>query len=249
MPEDLEKINILSSPIVRILAVGAAPEFGSFLFAQELAEHRKRSRRDVVEQEVRDLLQRKIRSPLDLSWDEVRVVLQEEHAQLPEDVEEAYLHEVFNRVCDEDKERRAGAFSSELLRCSVEELGPELPFEAVCERVACQLGSELLRPVPEAELRIRWENWRRHRLTEAAEAFKVFLRQSEVLATAARDPRAVRGEGTKFQELCDELRKDKRYLRLELLPTQRRRLIIERLEEVALNSKLASQDADSDAER
>ena len=194
---------------------------------------------------MRDLLQRKIRSPLDLSWDEVRVLLQEERAQLPEDVEEAYLHEVFNRVCDEDKQRRAGAFSSELLRC--EELGPELSFEAVCEKAASLLGGELLRPVPEAELRIRWENWRRHRLTEAAEAFKLFLRKSELLATAARDPDALRGEGAKFQELCEQLQQDKRYLRLELLPTQRRRLIISRLEEVALNSKLASQGDDSDA--
>ena len=214
---------------------------------QELVEHRKRSRQDLLEHEVRDLLQRKIRSPLDLTWDEVRVVLQEERAQLPEDVDEAYLHEIFNRVCQEDMQRRSDAFSSALLRSCIDELGPELPFPSVVQAVAAKLGQELIRPLPETELRTRWETWRRLRLMEAADAFRLYLRQSEVMADAARDSGTLRGEGEGFQDLCERLKQDKRYLRLDPVPTQRRRLILSRLDEIA-SSKSVPCENDSDTD-
>ena len=220
------------------------------LLVQELAEHRKRSRRDLVEQEVRALLQRKIHSPLELSWDEVRVVLQEERSQLPEDVEEVYLHEIFNRICDEDLQRRADTFSSALLRSNIDDLGPQLSFPAVVEAVAAKLGEhgdELLRPVPESELRTRWETWRRLRLQEAQEAFRLWLRQSEVVTKAARDPEALRGEGA-FHGLCEQLETDKRYMRLEVVPTQRRNLIISRLQEIVQNSSCVPYGDSSDTD-
>ncbi|CAK9019798.1 unnamed protein product [Durusdinium trenchii] len=197
----------------------------------DLLEKRKRSRLVLAEEDFRSLLERKVKSPLEFSWKEVTMLLDGE--KLP-DLDEVDLETIFNQVRTEDLERRLAMFSSTLLRN--EKVTMEMSMGEVIQTLEMQ---EHLRAVPENLLKKSWEDWRRFRLTEALEAFRSWLRESPELAETNRlDEDAV-------QELCTRLKPDIRFRRLDLFPSQRKRLIMDRLKEIA-EEKLQLSRSDSD---
>eukprot|EP00933_Yihiella_yeosuensis_P081739 TRINITY_DN95427_c0_g1_i1.p1 TRINITY_DN95427_c0_g1~~TRINITY_DN95427_c0_g1_i1.p1 ORF type:complete len:464 (-),score=116.99 TRINITY_DN95427_c0_g1_i1:71-1288(-) len=219
----------------------------------ELLERRKRSRRSTAESEYLKILEEHIRCPLELSWQEVRVLLSNTKGA-PDDLDEAGRESVFNKMRQEDLDRKLGVFSEALLKSSADEIGPELSFAQASELVMAKIGNEArVRGVPQTELKRSWEDWRRLRLEEAADAFRSLLRQSEYLAEAVDDQDAHSGKGIVFEALVEKLKTDKRYRRLDPVPTQRTRIILARLAEAAAERQAASsraqtQGSDSEGE-
>lgn len=197
----------------------------------ELLEHRKKSRRSEAEQDFRHVLLQHINFPLELTWAEVQILLRDSTVLV--DLDETGQEWVFNQLCKEDLDRRCACISEALYKSSADEIGPELPFMEAYRLVVEKVGEVRVRGVPEAELKRLWEDWRRLRLEEALDAFGSWLRQCEHISEAARDPMARAGSGVMFEELQEKLRADKRYVRLDILPTKRKQIILDRLREAA----------------
>lgn len=197
----------------------------------ELLEHRKKSRRSEAEQDFRQLLVQQINFPLELTWAEVQILLRDSTVLV--DLDEAGQEWVFNQLCKEDLDRRCACISDALHKSSADEIGPELQFMEAYRLVVEKVGEVRARGVPEAELKRLWEDWRRLRLEEAMDAFGSWLRKCEHISEAARDPMARAGVGVTFEELQEKLKADKRYVRLDSLPTRRKQIILDRLREAA----------------
>eukprot|EP00435_Cladocopium_sp_Y103_P048931 s2478_g14.t1 len=195
----------------------------------DLLEKRKRSRLDVAEEDFRGLLAKKIRSPLEFSWKEVTMVLDGE--KLPE-LNEVDLETIFNEVKSEDLVRRLDAFSAALLRS---DLAAETSLQEAMQSVEME---EYLQAVPQNELKKRWEDWRRFRVTEALDIFAAWLRQEPALYAA--EARGAASRGAAVEELCKKLESDIRYRRLDWVPSQRMKIITARLDEVAAERKATS---------
>lgn len=195
----------------------------------DLLEKHKRSRLEVAEEDFRGLLAKKIRSPLEFNWKEITMVLDGE--KLPE-LDEVDLETIFNEVKSEDLARRLDAFSAALLRS---ELVAETSLQEAIQSVEME---EYLQAVPQNELKKRWEDWRRFRVTEALDVFAAWLRQEPALYTAEAQRAASRGAAV--EELCKKLESDLRYRRLDWVPSQRMKVITARLDEIAAERKAPS---------
>jgi len=201
----------------------------------ELAHRRKRSRRTESEAEFRRLLEERVKNPLDFSWAEVRVLLHGTEGSTPADLDEASREGVFNELRRSENTRRLGAFADALRKLPPDVVGPQASFEEALGAVLGSLagGKARLQGVPDADIRRAWEDWRRAALAEAAEAFKLWLRQCEHLCEVADDPEAHFGHGQAFELLCKKLEANKLYQRLDRVPGERRKLIAKRLREAA----------------
>lgn len=197
----------------------------------ELLEHRKKSRRSEAEHDFQQLLVQHINFPLELTWAEVQILLRD--STLLVDLDEAGQEWVFNQLCKEDLDRRCACISEALHKSSADEIGPELLFMEAYKLVVAKVGEVRVRGVPEVELKRLWQDWRRLRLEEAMDAFGSWLCKCEHISEAAQDPMAREGVGEVFIALQEKLRADKRYVRLDSLPTRRNKILLDRLREAA----------------
>mmetsp|Transcript_110151 Transcript_110151/g.355543 ORF Transcript_110151/g.355543 Transcript_110151/m.355543 type:complete len:325 (-) Transcript_110151:84-1058(-) len=198
----------------------------------ELMERRKRSRRAQAEAEFRGILTSHVKSLLQVSWAEARVLL--DGVGGPAELDEAGRERVFEELRRAEAQERVAAFADVLRHASADFLGLEACFEDAYAAVLSKLGGEVqVQGVSVADLRRTWETWRRAKLTEAVEIFNAWLLQCEHFAKAAKDPEAHSGRGPLFEALCGKLAGDPRYLRLNVVPEKRRGLIMARLRQVA----------------
>merc|ERR1712232_282693 len=159
-----------------------------------MAEHRKRSRRMTVEEEFVELLQHRIKSPVEVVWAEVRVLLI--GVEMPAELDEASRECIFNVWRNENKQRALDAFAEVLRRTPIDVLGPEAKFDEACRKAAVRLGGEThLRGLDSADLRRIWEDWRRVKLSEAEDNFKMWIRECGNFSVAAAEPEARNGQG------------------------------------------------------
>eukprot|EP00401_Gymnodinium_catenatum_P063262 CAMPEP_0117609908 /NCGR_PEP_ID=MMETSP0784-20121206/81589_1 /TAXON_ID=39447 /ORGANISM="" /LENGTH=622 /DNA_ID=CAMNT_0005413273 /DNA_START=35 /DNA_END=1899 /DNA_ORIENTATION=- len=162
----------------------------------EMAEQRKRSRRTKVEDEFRSLVLRHVRSPLEVSWAEARILLSGE--AMPEEIDDAGREGIFNELREEEATRRHESFATALRQASADVVGLESSFEQARSVVASRLaaGEAQFTGLPAASLRRIWEDWRRARIDEAVGAFRLWIRQRrDLLPRASADAEVHEGRG------------------------------------------------------
>jgi len=201
----------------------------------ELTSKRFHSRRSEAEKRFREMLDEHLKAPLELTWPEARMLMREALKRSPMDLDEVSCEIIFGEVKSEDGERRLAAFADALRRAPVEALSPELSFDQAKAVAVTKLpgGEARLQGLPPQDLRRCWEDWRRVRLAEAAQAFEAWLKGCVFLEEAASDPNALQARGPAFEALCKRLSTDARYVRMSPVPRERIKLIVGRLEEAA----------------
>merc|ERR1719433_1297452 len=117
----------------------------------------------MAEAEFREVLAEHVRTPLEFSWAEVRVLLG--GVGVPSDLDEADREGIFNSVRRAALEQQLAAFAGALQQIPVSALGAEASFEEAHAAALLKLGGEeRLRGAPTPDLRSAWEVWRRARL-------------------------------------------------------------------------------------
>lgn len=202
----------------------------------ELASRRLRMRRQDGEEAFRLLLTEHVTAPLQLTWPEARILLEDGLAKAPLELDEAAREAAFNELRQEALARCLATFADALRGIPLETVPPEESFEEARKAVAQQIPGidGRLEGSLATELRRTWEDWRRARLSVAAEELRSWLREPDCqhVNDAAADAQALQGAGPRFEALCMKLSVDARYKRLRLLPGERRRIIVERLVEL-----------------
>jgi len=168
--------------------------------------------------------------PLSASWKEARVLLEDEAFLKEKD--EAECERLYAAIREDFLEQKQKDFRRLLDTAPVGKASPEMDFDEIHKAIIQGAGIEQrFAKVPVESLKSTWGEWRRVALDEAIQAFRDWLRRCEHFHNVDV------GNCTdlEFDALMVQLSSDPRSRRLNPIPGQRRRLVQERMQELALD--------------
>lgn len=163
------------------------------------------------------------------TWKEARILLEDEVFLKEND--EAECERLYAVIREEVLEQKQDDFRRLLDTASLEKVSPEMDFDEVHEAIIQGAGVvQRFAKVPLESLKSTWGEWRRVALDEATASFRDWLRRCEHFHNVD----VANCIDLEFDALMVQLSKDPRSRRLDPIPGKRRRLVQERMQELAL---------------